>query len=61
MLSALAYNASGYEQALTVTLLLHADVLQQTAVPEPSTMALLLAAMALLGYASRRRSRVHPR
>ena len=61
VLSALAYNASGYEQALNITLLLHADVLQQTAVPEPSTMALLLAAMALLGYASRRRSRVHPR
>ena len=60
VLKALAYNASGYEQNLSVTLLLHADVMQQAAVPEPSTIALLLAAMAVLGYASRRRSSAHP-
>ncbi len=56
VLNALAYNASGYEQNLSVTLLLHADVLQQAAVPEPSTIVLLLAALAMLGYASRKRS-----
>ena len=61
VLNALAYNASGYEQILNVTLLLHADVLQQAAVPEPSTIALLLAALAWLGYASRPRSGVRPR
>lgn len=55
VLSALAYNASGYQQELSVTLLLHADVLQQ-AVPEPPVIVLLLAALAMLGYASRRRT-----
>ena len=61
VLNALAYNASGYEQNLNVTLLLHADVLQQAAVPEPPTLLLLLAALAMLGYAHRRRSSARPR
>jgi hypothetical protein len=60
VLSALAYNASGYEQNLTVTLLLHADVLQQ-AVPEPPAIVLLLAALAMLGYALRRQTGSRPR
>jgi hypothetical protein len=60
VLSALAYNASGYEQALNITLLLHADVLQQ-AVPEPPVIVLLLAALAMLGYTLRRQTRARPR
>ncbi len=60
VLNALAYNASGYEQELSITLLLHADVLQQ-AVPEPPVIVLLLAALALLGYALRRRTVSLPR
>ena len=56
VLNALAYNASGYEQTLSVTLLLHADVLQQAAVPEPPVIVLLAAAFALLGYTLRRRA-----
>ena len=56
VLNALAYNASGYEQTLSVTLLLHADVLQQAAVPEPPVIALLLVALALLASAARRRT-----
>jgi hypothetical protein len=61
LMLARGYNASGYEQFFNVTLLLHADVLQQAAVPEPSTIALLLAALAVLGYAARGRSSARPR